>query len=89
MKSSQNNSELNKTTQSKDHIKGLAFPFEPGSGRGRKTGGERERERKCERERERERERLEMCGKEAKRSFKNYESRSKFGVFLTYETGGN
>lgn len=61
MKSSQNNSGLNKTTQSKDHIKGLAFRFEPGSGRGRKTGGERERERKWKRERERETERLEMC----------------------------
>lgn len=55
--------------------------------RERKREGEREKEK--ERQRERERERLEMCGKEAKRSFKNYESRSKFGVFLTYEIHGN
>lgn len=54
MKSSQNNSELNRATQSKGHIKGLAFPFEHGSGRGRKREGEREKERRREGEGERE-----------------------------------
>lgn len=63
MKNSQNISESNKVTQSKDQVEGLIFPFKPDCGSRREVQGS---EGRCE-----ERGRLDTCADESKSSFKN------------------